>query len=49
VGTGADIYRLEKWRDKGLLGIAAALKQRESDPVQAELESAMKHIGDETM
>ena len=35
---GVEIYRLEKWRDKGLSGIDAALKERESDPVQAELE-----------
>ena len=40
---GVEIYRLEKWRDKGLSGIDAALKEREGDPVQAELE-----CGDET-
>jgi hypothetical protein len=30
-----EIYRLEKWRDKGPSGIYAALKERETDPVQA--------------
>jgi len=30
-----EIYRLEKWRDKGPSGIDAALKERETDPVQA--------------
>jgi hypothetical protein len=46
---GIEIYRLEQWRDKGLSGIDAALKQRESDPVQAELGAAMKRIGELTM
>ena len=38
---GVEIYRLEKWRDKGLSGIDAALKEREGDPVQAELGAAI--------
>ena len=46
---GIEIYRLEQWRDKGLSGIDAALKQRESDPVMAELGAAMKRIGELTM
>jgi hypothetical protein len=46
---GVEIYRLEQWRDKGFAGIDAALKQRESDPVQAELGAAMKRIGELTM
>jgi transposase len=46
---GVEIYRLEKWRDKGVLGIDAGLKEREGDPVQAELDAAMKRIGELTM
>jgi transposase-like protein len=46
---GVEIYRLEQWRDKGLSGLDAALKQREGDPVQAELGEAMKRIGELTM
>jgi transposase len=46
---GVEIYRLEKWRDKGLSGIDAALKERRGDPVQAELGAAMRRIGDLTM
>ena len=46
---GAEICRLEKWRDKGLCGIDAALKEREGDPVQAELSAAMRRIGELTM
>ena len=44
-----EIYRLEKWRDKGLSGIDAALKERETDPVQAKLSAAMRRIGELTM
>lgn len=46
---GVEIYRLEKWRDKGLSGIDAGLKEREGDPVQAGLDAAMKRIGELTM
>jgi len=46
---GVEIYRLEQWRDKGLSGIDAGLKEREGDPVQAGLDSAMKRIGELTM
>jgi hypothetical protein len=46
---GVEIYRLEQWRDKGLSGIDTALKQREGDPVQAELDAAMKRVGELTM
>ena len=46
---GIEIYRLEKWREKALSGIDAALKERESDPVQAELSAAMRRIGELTM
>ena len=47
---GVDIFRLEQWREKAIGGIDASLKQRNSgDPVQAELDSAMKRIGELTM
>ncbi len=46
---GVEIYRLEKWRDKALSGIDTALKEREGDPVQAELSAAMRRIGELTM
>jgi transposase len=46
---GVEIYRLEKWREKALAGIDTALKEREGDPVQAELDAAMKRIGELTM
>lgn len=46
---GVEIYRLEKWRDKALSGIDGALKEREGDPIQGELDAAMKRIGELTM
>ena len=41
---GVEIFRLEQWREKAIGGIDASLKQRKGDPVQAELDSAMKRI-----
>ncbi len=46
---GVEIFRLEQWREKAIGGIDAALKARQGDPVQAELDSAMKRIGELTM
>ena len=46
---GVEIFRLEQWREKAIGGIDASLKQRKGDPVQAELDSAMKRIGELTM
>ena len=46
---GVEIFRLEQWREKAIGGIDASLKQRKGDPVQAEVDSAMKRIGELTM
>ena len=46
---GVEIYRLEQWREKALVGIDESLKQRQGDPVQAELNQAMRRIGELTM
>ena len=48
---GVEIFRLEQWREKAIGGIDASLKQRKGEgaPVQAELDSAMKRIGELTM
>lgn len=46
---GVEIYRLERWRDKALSGIDAVLRERDGDPVQAELDAALKRIGELTM
>ena len=44
-----EIYRLEQWREKALSGIDASMKERPGDPVQAELDQAMRRIGELTM
>lgn len=47
--VGVEIYRLEGWLGKALQGIETALKAREGDPLAAELEAAMRRIGEITM
>jgi|SRR3972149_1575444 len=46
---GIEAYRLEKWQRKALQGVEAALKERGGDPGAAELDSAMRRIGELTM
>jgi len=46
---GIEIYILEKWRQKALSGLDTALKQRNGDPLSAELDNAMKRIGELSM
>ena len=47
---GVEIFRLDEWRDKALDGIDAALKPRnDGDPRKAELDAALKRIGELTM
>ena len=47
--VGVEVYRLEQWPDKALLGIDEALKDRTGDPLQTELDKAMQHIGELSM
>ena len=46
---GVELYRLEKWRDAALAGLEEALKARNGDPLKAELDHAMKRLGELTM
>jgi hypothetical protein len=46
---GVEMYRLEQWREKALLGIDEALKDRTGDPLQTELDAAKHHIGELSM
>jgi hypothetical protein len=46
---GVEIYRLEEWRDRALSGMETGLQSRRGDPVQAELDTAMKRIGELAM
>ena len=47
--VGVEVYRLEQWRDRALEGIDVAMKERQGDPLQGELDKAMKHIGELSM
>jgi hypothetical protein len=42
-------YRLERWKDRALRAIEASLRERGSDPLQAELATAHKRIGELSM
>ena len=46
---GIEVYRLEGWREKAMSGMDMSLKERAGDPLQAELDTAMKRIGELTM
>lgn len=46
---GVEAYRLEKWHRKALQGIDAALKERGGDPQAAELDAALRRLGEVTM
>ncbi len=46
---GVEIYRLEQWRAQALAALESGLKNRRNDPLQAELDTAMKRIGELTM
>ena len=43
------IYKLDQWRDRALTGIDAGLKERENDPVAAQLDDANRRIGELVM
>ncbi len=43
------IYKLERWRDRALAGIDSGLKERESDPVERQLDEAKRRIGELVM
>jgi transposase len=46
---GVEFYRLEEWRDAPLVGMEEGLKARNGDPLQGELDNAMKRLGEPTM
>ena len=47
--TGVEIYRLEQWRDQALSRMAAGLREREGNPLQGELDVALRRLGEVTM
>lgn len=46
---GVEVYRLEQWRDKALAGMDEGLRDRSGDPLQDELDTAKRHIGELSM
>ena len=46
---GVEVYRLERWKDKALAGLDAGLKEREGDPLQSQLDAALRCIGELSM
>jgi transposase len=46
---GVELYRLDKWRDAALAGMEEALKARNGDPLKAELDNALKRLGELSM
>ena len=46
---GVEIYRLEQWRDKALLGVDEAMKDRTGDPVRTCPNVTKRQIGELSM
>ena len=44
-----EVYRLERWREQALSGMDLALKERTGDPLQGELDQALRRIGELSM
>src|SRR5512134_2608682 len=42
---GLPVYKLEEWRQRGLAGIDAALRERDDDPQERALAEAHRRIG----
>ena len=44
-----EISRLDEWRAKGLHGLEESLKEREGDPMQAQLDEVNRRLGEMVM
>ena len=44
-----EIHRLQRWRERALVGIDEALREREGDPLQGELDAAIRRVGELSM
>jgi hypothetical protein len=47
--VGIDRYRLERWKERALGAIETSLRERGSEPLQAELDEAHQRIGELSM
>jgi hypothetical protein len=46
---GLPVYKLEEWRQRGLAGIDAGLRERDDDPKERALAEAHRRIGELSM
>lgn len=46
---GVEIYRLEQWRERALSGLDEGLRERDGDPLEKQLDEAMRRIGELSM
>jgi hypothetical protein len=46
---GLPVFRLEQWRQKAEMALEGALKEREADPADGPLATAMQRIGELSM
>lgn len=46
---GLPVYKLEEWRQRGLAGIDAGLRERDDDPKERTLAEAHRRIGELSM
>src|SRR5512134_151035 len=46
---GLPVYKLEQWRQRGLAGIDAGLRERDDDPKERALAEAHRRIGELSM
>ena len=47
--VGVEVYRLEQWKSRALAGLELGLKERDGEPLAAELDAAKRHIGELSM
>jgi hypothetical protein len=46
---GLPVYKLEEWRQRGLAGVDAGLRERDDDPKEREIAEAHRRIGELSM
>ena len=47
--VGLEVYRLEAWKARAMVGIELGLKAQAGEPLAAELDAAKRHIGELSM
>ena len=48
-GFACEERSLEQWRDQALSGMEAGLREREGNPLQGELDAALRRLGEVAM